>query len=286
MEQKLCIWICYDPSGAYGFDQPLDHGQHIGQFRPLAVDCPWFLCNRHTIRVALPDFWGSNNLDATTGREFFTAVCGHIPNLGVCFHDHLCPRCNHDLHTKKSHMERSNHLYTMKGAPAMQIFHPTGLAQFLIIFGLWFIIHYATGVIGHRIPHHHLLHDSCLTRARLWELEGMIYQRRFRIRKWKKHLPEGGDIFTGGFNKKNLAHRSKDYYLRFVEETRRAEYVHWMQLCLVWIFFLFNEWPIAIIMVVYALTVNIPCIMAQRFNRPRLLRLAASNVNARPSFHP
>jgi glycosyl-4,4'-diaponeurosporenoate acyltransferase len=69
--------------------------------------------------------------------------------------------------------------------------------------------------------------------------------------------------------------RSPDYCRTFVLETCRAELCHWIVIALVPTFFLWNPWYVAWPMVPYAIVANAPCIVAQRFNRPRLAALAA-----------
>jgi hypothetical protein len=68
---------------------------------------------------------------------------------------------------------------------------------------------------------------------------------------------------------------------RFILESKRAELVHWLAILPFWVFGLWGP-PIVIpIMFVYALAVNLPCIIAQRYNRPRLLRLLMLSENRR-----
>lgn len=56
-------------------------------------------------------------------------------------------------------------------------------------------------------------------------------------------------------------------------ESRRAEPTHWLQVIWVPVFFLFNPFWIGVIMIGYAPIVNLPCILVQRYNRPRLKRI-------------
>lgn len=67
---------------------------------------------------------------------------------------------------------------------------------------------------------------------------------------------------------------SPAYLERFVRETCRGEAVHWVVFACALLFFLWNPWWIGLIMVAYAAAVNVPCIIAQRYNRIRLVRLS------------
>jgi glycosyl-4,4'-diaponeurosporenoate acyltransferase len=41
------------------------------------------------------------------------------------------------------------------------------------------------------------------------------------------------------------------------------------------VFFIWNPWWVGIVMIVYAILVNVPCIIIQRYNRIRLKRVCA-----------
>jgi glycosyl-4,4'-diaponeurosporenoate acyltransferase len=94
-----------------------------------------------------------------------------------------------------------------------------------------------------------------------------------KIRSWKKIIPDGATIFNEGFKKKNLKGTQKDYLFQFIEETRRAEYSHLLQMIPCVTFFIFNDFWIAMIMVAYAFIFNLPLIWLQRYNRIRFQRL-------------
>jgi hypothetical protein len=54
------------------------------------------------------------------------------------------------------------------------------------------------------------------------------------------------------------------------DETGRAEYTHLFAMLPAPIFFIWNPWWGGIIMIIYAVIINVPCIIAQRYNRARL----------------
>ena len=94
-----------------------------------------------------------------------------------------------------------------------------------------------------------------------------------RIQLWKDRLPDGGSWLRSGFAKKRLQSRSKDYLERFAAETRRGELTHWLMLLPVPLFALWNNLLGMLIMILYALAANVPCIIVQRYNRIRLLKV-------------
>lgn len=110
-------------------------------------------------------------------------------------------------------------------------------------------------------------------RAAGFEGDGSFYQNIFRIRAWKDRLPDAATWFSGGFAKAKLEQANPAYLGRFIIETWRGELCHWSALAFVPVFFLWNPWWGDLIIVTYALGANLPCILAQRYNRIRLMKL-------------
>lgn len=106
-----------------------------------------------------------------------------------------------------------------------------------------------------------------------WEDNGRFYERVFAIRRWKDLLPDGAPWFAGGFSKRDLAGTDPGYLQRFLRETRRGELCHWFAAAGVPVFFTWNPWWGDLIIVAYAAAANLPCILTQRYNRARMLRL-------------
>jgi len=115
-------------------------------------------------------------------------------------------------------------------------------------------------------------------RKRDWENEGKFYQDIFFVKKWKGLLPEGAALFAQGFRKKRLQGKNEDYFSTFVAETCRAEGVHWVTMGFAPLFFFWNPFWVGVIMMLYAVIVNAPCIITQRYNRIRLQRLLHKRI--------
>ena len=47
--------------------------------------------------------------------------------------------------------------------------------------------------------------ENWLYRQHSWEKNGKIYERYFRLKSWKKKLPDGAAVFKNGFQKKILS---------------------------------------------------------------------------------
>jgi glycosyl-4,4'-diaponeurosporenoate acyltransferase len=108
-----------------------------------------------------------------------------------------------------------------------------------------------------------------------WERDGRFCERMFRIKDWKDRLPDAAHWFGGGFAKGTLAATNRDYLQRFVCETWRGELCHWTATACTPVFFLWNPWWGDLLIVAYALAANLPCILAQRYNRARFQRVLA-----------
>ncbi|MDP9071245.1 MAG: glycosyl-4,4'-diaponeurosporenoate acyltransferase [Actinomycetota bacterium] len=139
----------------------------------------------------------------------------------------------------------------------------------------WAAVQVGAGYVVHRLPDHLLQRDRWLFRERAVERGGGLYTETLRIRRWKHLLPEAGDVFAGGFDKSRLRRASGDHLERHLTETRRAELGHWLAVLATPLFVARNRRGLAVLMPVYALAVNGPCIAAQRYNRLRLSRVLA-----------
>lgn len=128
------------------------------------------------------------------------------------------------------------------------------------------------GYWAHRRPAEAFARDSWLYRIRSFERGGRLYER-IGIKRWKDRLPEAGALFTGGFSKRSVRTRDRAVLERFVVETRRAEWTHWTIMAVLPVFLLWNWWWVELLMLVYAVAANGPCLVVQRYNRARLTRL-------------
>ena len=96
-------------------------------------------------------------------------------------------------------------------------------------------------------------------RSRKWEQNGRIYTK-LAIDKWKKLVPDMSRILPDMVKKElpGSGAVTADQAAALVQETCRAELVHGV-----------------IVLAVWVLLANLPFILIQRYNRPRLMRLAA-----------
>ena len=142
----------------------------------------------------------------------------------------------------------------------------------------WAAIHAGTGYLVHRLAVERLATDWWIHRPRRFERGGSLYADRLRVRRWKHRLPEAGALFGGGFDKRSLGGAGRPALERYAVETRRAELGHWLAAAGAPAFFLWNPWPVGVVMLAYAVAVNGPCVVASRYNRLRIARLVARKV--------
>ena len=115
---------------------------------------------------------------------------------------------------------------------------------------------------------------------RAWEKRGRFYERIFAIKQWKDLLPDGARWFAGGFAKGTMNNREPEYLARFIRETRRGELCHWLAIGCAPLFMIWNPWWGELIIIAYALAANLPCIIVQRYNRLRFVRILAARMRS------
>lgn len=111
--------------------------------------------------------------------------------------------------------------------------------------------------------------NRALYRPRGWEQNGRWYAKHLKINVWKDKLPQ--HVGKDGFSKAHITDLSEDYLNRFILETCRGEWDHWMN-CLFFVLSLvINPLLPGIIFGLITLAGNLPFIAIQRYNRFRLL---------------
>jgi len=156
----------------------------------------------------------------------------------------------------------------------MRLIHLSTFWTVVIDFIAWFFIHIGVVYVTVRIPAQHFNPANWLYRSRGWERDGRIHDDIFKVRKWKKYLPDGAPLLGKmGFAKKRLRGRNRTYFEVFLVETCRAELTHWIIMLFAPFFFLWNPFAVGFIMIFYIMVENLPLIVAQRYNRYRFRRL-------------
>ncbi|MDR0288100.1 MAG: hypothetical protein LBI03_10425 [Clostridiales bacterium] len=154
----------------------------------------------------------------------------------------------------------------------MQIFYLSAPWTIGLCFAGWLIIQLGTALICFKIPSKQFNSESWLFQIYPWEKNGKLFSF-LNVRHWKHLLPDGAAIMKGGYRKKNLTDYSPKNLDKFVVESCRAELTHLLAILPFWIFGFIGPPIIIVFMFIYALAVNLPCIIVQRYNRPRIIAL-------------
>ena len=128
-------------------------------------------------------------------------------------------------------------------------------------------------LLGRLLPKKLLHPDRGLFRCFPFERDGRIYEKT-GIRKWQKKVPDMSRIFPRWMPPKHL---QGDYATRLpvmIRETCVAELVHMLaSLAGLGCLYLWPGPGGITVTLLYILLFNLPYILIQRYNRPRLLRL-------------
>ena len=146
---------------------------------------------------------------------------------------------------------------------------------------VWLLLHLVISVVIQRIPVTWFVQNDWLFKQFSWEWEGRVWQQFFNVKKWKGHIPDGTLFIRNGYDKSALHGRDQTSLSLFLLESRRAEFVHWLTIVPSVLFFLWNPIWAAWLNVAYAVLFNLPLIIVQRFNRPRLEKLINAEMARR-----
>ena len=151
----------------------------------------------------------------------------------------------------------------------------------------WLVIQFGLAWALTQIPVARFNPENPFARTHNLERGGRSYERVFAIKHWKDKLPDAASWFRGGFPKASLREASPGFLQRFQHETWRGELVHWLALLALPVFCVWNPWWAVLVNAAYAVAANGPCILVQRYNRARLLRLLAkqSELQCRPGLN-
>ena len=141
----------------------------------------------------------------------------------------------------------------------------------LYVGALGILSHY----VGEAIPRRVFQSDRFPYRAYKWEREGGIYDV-IGIRHWKDRLPDMSRIMKDMVPKRVGKCPTSEEIWVLVGETCRAEIVH-LGLCLcapVICLFWLDRIAVGVSLSAVVMICNIPFILIQRYNRPKLVSLA------------
>lgn len=127
--------------------------------------------------------------------------------------------------------------------------------------------------LGRIVPKRWFPPDAWIFRSRSFERYGKIYEK-LGIRKWHKRVPDMSRIFPALMPPKNLTGDFSRRLPVMIRETCVAELIHTLvSLTGLHCLRLWPGWGGATVAAVHFLLLNLPFILIQRYERPRLIRL-------------
>ena len=139
---------------------------------------------------------------------------------------------------------------------------------------LYFAITGAIGFfLGRLLPKKWFQPDGFLFRCREFEKNGKLYEK-IKVRHWQNRLPDMSRILRWAMPSKKLEGDYAQKLPVMLEETCVAEFIH-LLMCVTGLYS-FHLWPGiggVTVYLIYVTVFNLPYIVIQRYNRPRLLKL-------------
>lgn len=144
----------------------------------------------------------------------------------------------------------------------------------------WVIWFYLVGFGVSKLTDGFLSRDHFFTTLLKFERNSSWFRKFLKIEKWKDRVPELGGFFGDGFQKRSVAYGDVNQLQTFIRETRRAEIAHWVMTGGWIITIAFNPMWAVIFNLIFAHTVNFPCLVIQRYNRSRLIKVLDNKLSS------
>lgn len=155
----------------------------------------------------------------------------------------------------------------------MKLLKASVLRKLSVDFGMFMIFSVVITFLSNKVPEKLYYYKKWIYKEREWERGGKFYQDKFNVRRWKKYIPELADFIKSVFPKKYIKGYDEEHISKYLTESCKAELTHWAIILSSLLFLLWKDfWP-AMRMLVIAILLNLPFIIIQRYNRPRLIEL-------------
>lgn len=132
-----------------------------------------------------------------------------------------------------------------------------------------------------RLPDRFYNYKTGIYKERRWEKSGKFYQAVFKVKRWKKHIPELADFIKFIFPKKFIKEFTDEFLSKYLLESCKAEFVHWCNIFSSTIFLIYEGLSAFTYMFIIAILLNTPFIIIQRYNRPRIISIMKIKCNKR-----
>ncbi len=128
-------------------------------------------------------------------------------------------------------------------------------------------------LLGRILPKRWFCPDKFPYKSYKFEKNGNIYNK-MKIRRWQHRVPDMSRWFPRLMPSKNMSAVNEETILLMLRETCIAEFIHKLHLiggllCL----YMYPAFGGVLIVCINAFLLNLPFIIIQRYNRPRLMRV-------------
>ncbi len=137
---------------------------------------------------------------------------------------------------------------------------------------LWFIIQFIISIVISILPDGIFNPEGFLFKCREWENQGKIYEELFKIRSWKTKLPVSHDLSYEVINLRELRLNGTKHIKRYLSKSCKAEAIHILASFIMIVFIFRYDLLVTLIIVMITSLINIPFVIIQRYNRPRLIK--------------
>ena len=158
-------------------------------------------------------------------------------------------------------------------------FIPTAIEQFFRFLLIFMIVGPIFFVIGELLPRKNFDYTAFPSRPFKWEKNGDIYHK-ILIHKWKDRVPDMSKYVKTRFAKEIVSARDPEYTRRLILETCVAEFIHYILMLISPVFTQYMTGMYGNIAVGLYVLGNLPFVLIQRYNRPRLIRLMEKQIAA------
>ena len=146
------------------------------------------------------------------------------------------------------------------------------LGQFLLFLCLVAAVGLIMFFVGEKMGRDSLDWNRFPYKAMAWEMGGAVYLH-IAIQHWKDRAPDMSKVVKSTVPKKILSQRNPEHLRQLILETCSAERVHWILVFLSPIFLIFLHGAFGVAAMLIYILGNLPFIVIQRYNRPRLVQL-------------
>ena len=146
---------------------------------------------------------------------------------------------------------------------------------------LFILLSIANTFLSLKFPKSILDYQNWIYKDKKWEDGGEVYQRVLKVRNWKNQLPELSDFLKPIFSRKHIASFDEKHIQKYLLESCRAELTHWGIILSSLLFGIWSSFLQTFFMIFLALGLNLPYVIIQRYNRPRIIRFLENSEGNR-----